>query len=66
MLEEVAVLAISKAKDTCGTIYIIVDDRVGTFLFNINKCDVTAPWCCGNPLTEHDMILDSYPKIYCN
>ena len=29
------------AKDTYGTIYIIVDYRVGIFPFNVNKFDVT-------------------------
>ena len=39
-LKEIAVSAISTAKDIYGTIYIIVDYRVGIFPFNVNKCDV--------------------------
>ena len=35
------VSAISTAKDIYGTIYIIVDYRVGIFPFSVNKCDVT-------------------------
>ena len=38
-LKEKAISAISMAKDTYGTIYIIVDYRVGIFPFNVNKCD---------------------------
>ena len=40
-VKEIAVSAISTAKDICGTIYIIVDYRVGKFPFNVNKSDVT-------------------------
>ena len=40
-LKEIAVTAISTAKDIYGAIYIIVDYRVGIFPFNVNKCDVT-------------------------
>ena len=29
------------AKDTDGTIYIIVDYRVGIFPFSVNECNVT-------------------------
>ena len=39
--KEIGVSAISTAKDIYGTIYIIVDYRVGIFPFNVNKCDVT-------------------------
>ena len=44
MLKEIAVSAISKAKDIYGTIHINVDDRVGIFPFNVNKCNVTDTW----------------------
>ena len=40
-LKEIAISAISTAKDTYGTTYIIVDYRVGIFPFNVNKFDVT-------------------------
>ena len=40
-LKEIAVSAISTAKDIYGTIYIIVEYKVGIFPFNDNKCDVT-------------------------
>ena len=41
MLKEIAVSAILTAKDICGTIFVIVDYRVGIFPFNLNKCDIT-------------------------
>ena len=40
-LKGIAVSAISMAKYIYGTIYIIVDYRVGIFPFSVNKCDVT-------------------------
>ena len=39
--KEIAASAISTAKDIYGTIYIIVDYRVGIFPFNVSKRDVT-------------------------
>ena len=41
VLKQIAVSAISTAKDIYDTIYIIVDYQVGIFPFNFNKCDVT-------------------------
>ena len=41
MLKEIPVSTISTAKDMYGTIYVIVDYRVGIFPFNVSKCDVT-------------------------
>ena len=41
MLKEIAVSAMSTAKYTYGTIYIIVDYRVGIFPFSVKKCNVT-------------------------
>ena len=40
-VKEIAVSAISTTKDIFGTIYIIVDYRVGMFPFSVNKYDVT-------------------------
>ena len=40
MLKEIAVSAISMAKDINGTIYIIIDYRVRIFPFNLSKCDI--------------------------
>ena len=72
-LKEIAVSAISTAKDIYDTIYIIVDYRVGIFPFNVNKCDVTdsllphgaaeLSFNLPNPLDDrsvaHHMILES-------
>ena len=41
MLKEIAVSAISTAKDINDTIHVIVDYRVDICPFNVNKCDVT-------------------------
>ena len=79
-LKQIAVSAISTAEDICGTIYIIIDYRVGIFRLNVNKCDVTdtllshgaaeVSFNLRNPLNdrsaEHDMILESYAKIDSN
>ena len=41
VFKEIAVSAISTTKDICGTIYLMVEYRVGIFLFNVNRCHVT-------------------------
>ena len=39
MLKEIVVSATSAAEDINDTIHVIVDYRVGTCPFNVNKCD---------------------------
>ena len=56
--KEIAVSAILAAKDIFGTIYIIVDYRVGIFPFNfmlisamlLTRC---CPWCCGGKFSTY-------------
>ena len=56
MLKQIAVSAISTAKDIYDTIYIIFDYQVGIFPFNFNKCDVT------NTLLPHDAADPLYDR----
>ena len=54
MLKEIAVSTILTAKDIYGTIYIIVEYRVGIFPFNVNKSDFT------NMLLPHGAVEVSF------
>ena len=59
-LKEIAVSAISTVKDIYGTIYIIVEYKVGIFPFNVNKCDVTdilLPHGAASCILQHETNL---------
>ena len=70
-VKKTVVSAISTAKDIYGTIFVIVEYRVGIFPFSVYKCNVTdvvAPWCCGGKFSTlrgcpcKDRPLDFRPK----
>ena len=59
MLKEIAVSAISTAKDINDTIHAIVDYRINICPFNVNKCDVT------DTLLPHGAAEVSFQSVQC-